>query len=192
MHIHDDKNVVAENVLVKHRGLFDFDGFYRTMLAWFDKYHYEFQENKIKDKPYGSGSQEIEPTWQAKRKVDEYVEYQINISGHVWDAKPVEMEVRGEKRRMFEARMTFNIKGTCTLDYSGIFTKSESKFIQFLGKLFRKLRHRELDVKYLEVLEYEIFKLQTEMKRFLDHLTKETAYFNLPQITEGEWRKDIR
>ncbi|MBU1976213.1 MAG: hypothetical protein KKG59_07460 [Nanoarchaeota archaeon] len=190
MHTHPDKNVPASNVLVKHKGLFDFDGFYRTMRAWFEKYRYEFNEKKIKEKPYGAGSWEIEPKWNAIRKVDEYVQYFIYIEGHLWDAKPIEKVVNGEKRRMFDARMTFNIKGTVTLDYTGIF--KGSPFLEFMGMWFRKLRHRELDLQYIEVLEYEVFKLQTEMKRFLDHMTAETAYFYYPKITEGEWIKDIR
>jgi hypothetical protein len=171
------KNVVAEGVLIKFKGLYDYEGLYRDMWAWIERRKYRIQESRYKDKLFSPLGTEIEPKWLCEKKVDEYVKYTIEVVWHLWDAKDVEVVENGEKKKYTTGRMTINLKGTVDLDYAGIFDKSESKFVQWLGKVYKKLRKRELDMIFLQGLEDEIFQLQSEIKNYLNMHGKEQAYY---------------
>lgn len=186
MHTLGNKETVASGVLIKHKGYFDFEGLYRSMIGWFDKYKYDFHEDRYKDKTFTKLGPEIEPKWRAERKVTEYIRFDMKVTWHIWEGKEVEVEIDGVKKKRTTGRLSIELKGTVLLDYTGIFSKKK-----FLGTLYKKLLDREIRSKYLSVLEDEVFKLQTQIKSYLNHLGKEQAYYTNPAIVKQEYRKDI-
>jgi hypothetical protein len=175
MHVLADENVVAQNVLIKFKGLYDYEGVYRFMWDWLERHRYRVHEDRYKDKLFTALGTEIEPKWTADRKVDEYVQYIIVIEWHLWDAKDVEIDEGGVKKKLTTGRMTIILKGTVNLDYGGIF--KGKGFIPFLGNVYKKMRKREIENVFLQGLEDEVFMLQSEIKNYLNMHGKEQAYY---------------
>lgn len=177
MHVLDDKITVYSGLLIKYKGLYDYTGLYRFMRQWLEKNRYWVNEDRYKDKLYTAFGTEIEPKWSAWRKVSEYAKWNIGVEFHLWDAKDVEVVENGEKKIMTTGRMTISLSAFVDLDYAGIFSKKKGKFVEFLGKAYKKLRHREIEAVYVQGLEDEVNMFQKEIQNYLNMHGKEDAYY---------------
>lgn len=184
MHTLSDKNEL-DGFVIKHKGLFDYDGLYQMMIAWFKHYLYEFHEDRYKDKTFTALGPEIEPKWKAEKKKDEYVMYTLKVVWHIWEGKDVDAQLNGSKKRLCTGRVIIDVSGEVNLNYAKIFPEKS-----WLHNVFKKLRMRELQQKYLQNAQDEMNKLQTEMKKFLNHPGKYDAYYDIPAMRQ-EVRRDL-
>ncbi|MBI1970551.1 hypothetical protein HYS47_02305 [Candidatus Woesearchaeota archaeon] len=151
---------------LRYKGVFDFEQLYRLMRAWFAERQYEFFEVKYKDKDKTMGH-ELEITWKADRKINDFCRNDIKMFIHCWDMNEMEVVKDGKKKKVFKGRMMITFDASLTLDYQGLW--DGSKLQRFLRELYIKhIIWHEIDDVWGDKLWYEVNKLQQLVKRFLD------------------------
>jgi len=160
--------------IVRFKGIFDYESLYRMMQDWMRNRHYEFHEKKYKEKPYEIGP-ETEVTWWAERKLTNYIMYRVDIFIHMYDSEKVEVVKEGKKKLMWNTRMSIDIWGSVRTDYSGEF--EQSSFFKKIEKFLNdRVLHKEILLKYLDSFDYELYDLETDIKKVLGMEAKESAY----------------
>ncbi|MGV8141415.1 MAG: hypothetical protein ACP5NW_03160 [Candidatus Woesearchaeota archaeon] len=163
-------------LLIKYKGVFDFDGMYKMMHTWLVSKRFLFQEDTYKDKIYTPFGNELEITWNAERKVTEFIKEYITIEFHLWDFAEAEVIKDGKKTKMTKARMEMKIFAYLELDYSKKFSEGDS-FSKKLGQFYmEKIIYWDWRIRYANVLEYNIYDLHTKIKKYLNMDTATNAY----------------
>jgi len=169
--------ILQAPVLVKYKGVFDYEGLYKMMHAWIISKRFLFHENKYKDKvatPFGN---EVEITWDAEKKVTEFIREWIKVEFHMWDFSEVEVIKDGKKTKAAKTRMVITFKAYIEFDYSGRFREDGTKFSEKLGVFYvENILYWDWKIKYANVLEYSVYDLQTKVKKFLNMDTGSNAY----------------
>lgn len=154
-------------IMIRYKGLFDFDGLYNLMVRWLKEHGYWFHEKSYKHKvptPYGA-EQEID--WSAEKKVTEYYRFFITVSIHIWDMTEVEVEKAGEKKKLTNARIEMVMRCAVEVDYDKKFAKS--RFWRFISDWYHKyVLRREIEDKWLDTVYHRMYNLQNVAKEFLD------------------------
>lgn len=156
--------------IIRYRGVFDFDGFYRFMVKWIKDHDFDFYETKVLDKsPYRIYKM------MGRKKISFYCMFQLLPEIWLWEAKPVEIFKDGKLKHLTEARMKVVINGGYILDYDGDFEKDEGlkKTENFLNN---KILYHENLLKYFDYLDYYLYNFMTDVKKFLEMETATNAY----------------
>ena len=74
-----EKEVVAKELKIKQKAVFDMGELYQTMFRWFSQHNYDFQEKQYMEKKNPDGGKNLEIKWIATRKINDYVKFQIDI-----------------------------------------------------------------------------------------------------------------
>lgn len=163
-------------LLIRYKGVFDYDGMYKMMHAWLVSKRFLFHEDKYKDKvstPFGN---EIEAKWSAEKKVTEFVMEKISIEFHLWDAAETEIIKDGKKVKMYKARMEIKFFAELMLDYNKKFSEGTT-FAKKLGKFYvENIIYWDWRIRYANALEYAVYDLQTKVKKYLNMDTGSSAY----------------
>lgn len=157
---------------VRFEGPFDFDGMYAAMTDWAKNYGYLFHEKTYKHKVPSSKGAEKEFEWVLTKKVSEDTKYKIVIDSHIWDLK--EFKIKGQKS-LDTGRIDLNIKGTLIIDYQKQF-EGKGKFVAWLGEKYFILKGPKISLELYDNLHYRILNLQSILKKFMGHKTKNHAY----------------
>ena len=165
-------------LLIRHNGVFDYEGLYKMMHSWLINKRYLFHETKYKDKvstPFGN---EIEVDWTAEKKVTEFIKEIVSVRFHLWDAADVEIIKDGKKVKMTKARMEIKITADMKLDYNEKFSgKNASNIVKKLGEFYvDHVMYWDLRLRYINTLEYSLFDFQTKVKKYLNAETSSNAY----------------
>jgi hypothetical protein len=173
-----DKNeIIATPLIIKFKGVFDYEGLYKMMHAWIISKRFLFQENKYKDKvatPFGN---EVEIAWVAEKKVTEFIKEWITVEFHMWDFSEVEVIKDGKKTKAAKTRMTITFKAQIEFDYAGRFREKDSKFTQKLGIFYvENIIYWDWKIRYANALEYSVYDLHAKVKKFLNTETGSNAY----------------
>jgi hypothetical protein len=166
-------------IMIRYKGVFDYDGLYKMMHAWLISKRFLFHEDKYKDKvstPFGN---EIEITWKAEKKVTEFVKEYIDIEFHLWDFSEVEVIKDGKKTKMGKARMEIKFFAKLELDYAKRFTgeNDDETFSKKLGKFYvENIIYWDWRIRYANALEYSVYDLQTKVKKYLNMDTSNNMY----------------
>ena len=156
--------------LIRYRGIFDFDGFYKYLVNWIKKRDYDFYEKRIWDKPpYKIYSLE------GRKKINYWIMYLILPEITLWDVKEVEIVKDGKVKKLTEARMKVLLNAGLILDYDGDFEKSPAskKMEDFL---YNKVLYNEVFINHVDFLDYLIHDLMTDLKKYLEMETASNAY----------------
>ena len=160
---------------IKYKGVFDLDALYRGSANWFKERKYELNETLYKSKP-----PELELNWKGVRKKTGFYKEVIEVHFHLFETRPVEVIEKGIKKQYADATMTITIWGAVETDYEDIFGESKwrdsslkRKLLDFYNKHIVKL---ELDTMQVDVLYYEMYNLQTLMKKLIGMKTTGSAY----------------
>lgn len=161
--LYPGKKVVVSTI--RYRGVFDYDGMYKMMRAWFADREYDFWENRYKHKIRVDGT-ELEINWEAWRDITELLRNWIYVYFHVWDYKEVEVIKDGQKKKMVSARMLIQFSWAIEIDYEGRWqdSKFKRKMLQFLMRFMIK---KDLETIYGDKLWYNCNKLQQATKQYL-------------------------
>ncbi|MFH1401258.1 MAG: hypothetical protein ABIH41_07115 [Nanoarchaeota archaeon] len=168
------KEVVNKNLFIKYTGLFDFEGLYRMMQAWFIRQRYEWHETRYKDKSDTPLGNEVEIDWKNWKRVTPYIKYHFEVQFHLWSAKEVEVDDGDLKRKLYKARMLIKLDTQTEMDWNNIFAKGRAG--KLLGKLYWETHRREIELRYVDQLEYQTYDLHTEIKKYLGMYGQDNAY----------------
>ncbi|MBI2151137.1 hypothetical protein HYU21_00220 [Candidatus Woesearchaeota archaeon] len=162
------------NLKLQYEGLFDFDGFYSTMVDWAKNYGFLFfyvdYKHKVPD-PFGA---EQEYKWTMFKRVDSYVSYKITIEGHTWDHTEVNVEVDGKKKTLTKARFYLILSGDVSSDTYKIFDPKKP-LAKKLGAWYNKIFKREFEG-HFDTLTYRLYNLHALMKNYFDMQSKKYTY----------------
>jgi hypothetical protein len=152
---------------LKYRGIFDLDGFLRTVRQWMIDRGYEFHEKNVKYKVPSPAGAELEMEWEAWLKVTAYVKFWIKVGYHMFDVKEVEVIKDGKKQKLTSARMLMEIWGQVDLDYTNRF--KGSRFAEALQDFYHKyVIRKDLDNIWEDELYYRVYKLYSVAKQYLE------------------------
>ena len=156
---------VGPRTIVRHEGVFDYSGLYSLIFAWFKDRGYDILEKAYKRGKSAIGHKD-EIEWIATLKYNQYIEFQVNLLIVIYSRVGVEVVKSGKKKRMDKARIEIKFSGQMNTDYQEKF--NSTKFLRKLKKFYETHvgYHKIGDIS--DVLYYQIFKLQTEVREFLN------------------------
>ncbi|MEK6968726.1 MAG: hypothetical protein AABX51_08960 [Nanoarchaeota archaeon] len=169
----DTKLQVMESWL-KYSGLIDSEALYKLIIRWFEEREFEIWEQFYKHKP-----PEIEIRWEAQKKIDIFRMHRVNVHMHFHDVKEVNIEKEGVKKKLWNTRCRVWIWPEIVTDYPDVFgdrkftTGFEKKLLYFLN---RYLLRRDVELREIDVLYYELWGLHAQIKAFFDMEAKGNAY----------------
>jgi hypothetical protein len=147
-------------VIVRYDGVFDWDGMYKTIIEYLRRNNYLFYETLYKSKPWSSTGTELVLKWEAKRKLDEYYQYELKFEWHFMDFHHVDIIQNGKKVTLTKAYWWVTIRGKVIQDWQGL-ESSGGKGLSMLGKFFRQhIIDREYVYDYIYPLFGEVMDLQ--------------------------------
>jgi hypothetical protein len=162
---------IMDQVQIRWKGTYDFGGLYRLIRKWLDDHKYDFMETKYKDKIATDSGNEVEIIMTPELKVNEYIMFHIRIQIKNWEFKDYEIMVDGHKKKVSDGRIVIWMNATVEHDYSGRYkTPFEKKIHKFLIETALK---RYFEIKYYDVLTYDLYRLQEDIKK---HLNMEHTY----------------
>ena len=107
-------------------------------------------------------------------RVTDFVQFNIDIEGKFYNIKDFETDYHGEKRKVSNGQFFLQIKGKVTYDYQGKFSTKMGETLMNL--LIKRILKNYYDVKYVDRLYYDIYKLQTLIKEQVHMETASNAY----------------
>ena len=161
-------------IYIRYSGLFDFDAVYSTMIEWCKNEGYLWQEDVYKHKVPTPAGAEQEWIWSAENNLTSYFQYKIQILGHSWDLREVEVVKNGKKKTLISGRIELKFVGTMVLDWQKKMDKNN--FTKFLGKMYYRINRREIEGNYGDGLWYHLFNLHAAVKKAFDMQTKAHEY----------------
>ncbi len=168
-------DVGAPPILIRYRGLFDFEGLYQAMADWFKRYRYILHEETYKHKVPSPLGAEQEIHWYAEIDVTEYIRFRIDVDFHLWDMTEIEVVRNGKKKILTSARLEIRIRGKLITDWQGKFEKN--RFTRALRHLYNEyMLRREIESYWGDMLIYRMFNLQAYIKKYLDMQAQHSAY----------------
>ena len=173
------KKITTRKLVLQKVGIINLDGLYQNMQRWFYDNLYYFDEPTSRIRPGTATGIEYEFKWKAWRKVNEYVQYNIKVFFHIFDAQDIEVIKDGKKVKLTKCRLKIEIDGDMEMDYTGMFGKS--RFGQMLYNVYSLfiLKEERLMSVWWDELYYRIYKLQTIAKEYLDMEAKGNAYYDM-------------
>lgn len=153
-------------LIIKFRGICEWDTIYSLMVRWFKERKFEFHEKLYKSKP-----PELELDWFAERKKTPYIMDRVDINFHAFEVEEVEAIKRGKKRKMLKMQMTIIFKIKVITGYPDIFEtkKWNTEFTRRLLDIYNKaILKKEIDTVYTDGLYYEVYGLHQLIKQHFE------------------------
>ncbi|MBI2144374.1 hypothetical protein HYU17_04475 [Candidatus Woesearchaeota archaeon] len=151
---------------IKYKGMFDLDGFYKTMALWFKERRFELHEKLYKSKP-----PELRIEWEAERKRTSFVKELVFVYVHMWGDYNVEVIQNGRKKKMANVRMIVTVDGDIEAPYADIFGQKRWTATNIERRILRVFQRwiilREVQGLYWDRLYYELYDLYGTLKEFL-------------------------
>ena len=169
-------SVMDAPLLIRYKGVFDFEGLYRMMHAWLINKRFTFHEDQYKDKVFTPFGNELEIKWTAENKVTEYIKSYITVYFHLWDFAEVEIIKEGKKYKMTRSRMEIKLDAKLEMDYTKKF-QDRGEFAKKLGQFYQnKIIYWDWRIKYADSLTYSLYDLHNKIKKYLDNFSASNAY----------------
>lgn len=168
-------SLAAPQMIIRYKGLFDYDGLYNIMVQWLKARGFWFHERTYKHKvpsPLGA-EQEIE--WTAEKKVTDYYKFVYSIKWHLWDMTEVEVVKEGVKKVLTNARLEIKLKGVLEIDWKK--RLGGSTFWTFVRDWYHKyIIRKDIETIWGDTMYYRLQRLHKLIKDFLDMEAKGYAY----------------
>lgn len=156
-----ERDYVGDTLEVGYRGVFDFDGLYKTLYQWFTKRGYFFRELDYKEYKEG-GVQKLLVKWAGRKKMTDYVKYVIEVNLQL-DGM-TEVVVKNKKR--LSGGLGIKIAGYLEKDYEE--TWSRTKFAKFMREAVDKFVAGSKMQEMQQELFQEMQQFRQEVKAFLN------------------------
>ena len=147
-----ERDYVGDTLEIGYRGVFDFDGLYKTLSRWFKQHGYDFRELDYKEYKE-DGVQKLQVKWGGMKKMTDYAKYMIEVT-LMLDGM-TEVLVKNKKR--LSGGLSIKIAGYIEKDYEE--TWSRTKIVKFLREA------------------YDQFIVGSKMREMRDELTKDMQMF---------------
>jgi hypothetical protein len=164
---------VGPRTIVRYEGVFDHEGLYKLMFKWFKDRDYDFIEKAYKRGTADFGRKE-EFEWIGKLKYNDYIQFQIDVQVIFFSMQKAEVMKNGKKVKMNKGRIEMKFKGQMNTDYQKKFVGT--KFLRKLNEFYERIVYYNKIGDIADVLYYQIFRLQTEVREHLNMSSKGNAY----------------
>ncbi|MFW6378526.1 MAG: hypothetical protein ACOCZV_00730 [Nanoarchaeota archaeon] len=166
--------VFKDDIIIKYRGLYDYDGLMALIRDFFAKEKIDLEEPKMKYNMKKTGA-EVEFKFQGDRKVSYFIRVYLYVEGHIWDADPKEMTIDGKKVMRTGGKLQLFLNASYEPDFRKRFSKKNKVHrwmkrhiqdpdtglqyndIKTLGKSFMQKKLWELDGKIKQFLGMECY-----------------------------------
>lgn len=168
------KSQPARHLIIRYKGLFDFDGLYYMMAKWLKDRRYWLHETDYKHKvPTHGAEQEIK--WAAEKKINDYIMYRYNLFIHTWDQVEVEVVKDGQKKTLTSARLEITFDGVVEVDYE---KRMERNAIwKAIADVFYKYFLKEdIESIHYDTMYYRLQKFHAAVKDYIDMTAKGYEY----------------
>jgi len=149
---------------VAYDGIFDFKETYSFLYTLLIDGEYIVEEKSYSEKSKPD-SKEIEVSWDAKRKVTDYVRYHLKISWRILGLKEIEVMRDGKKIKANSGKLEIKIAGFLETDYENKW--EATAFFRFLRGVYDKFIINTTLEKYEDGLFEEVEESVNQMKTFL-------------------------
>jgi hypothetical protein len=155
-------------VYIRYKGVWDMDDLYKSMVDWFRERKYKFHELIYKHKhpsPFGVERQYI---WQAIKKEDEYLLFNIDIYIHTYDAHDVEVKMKdGSNKTFTKGRIWIEFRGHMAYDWEKRW--ENSSFYKSLRNFYNKyvIKKKKEQILWDQLWYREIHQLHAMVKERL-------------------------
>ena len=164
-----------KRLVIRYKGLFDFEGLYTLVVQWFKYRGFWFHERTYKHKVPSPKGAEDEIEWDGMKKISEYVAHAINVYIHLWDMTEVKVVKDGVEKTLTNARMEIVIRAIMTLDYQKKWERGA--FWNALGDFYEKyIIKKEFETIQWDQVWYRAHKLHAIIKDFMDMQAKGYEY----------------
>lgn len=139
---------IVKGLKISQEAAFNLSDLYKYLRSFFDIHNYDFYEKEYVDEAKENGKN-IKIKWECERKVDDYVEYHIEI------------KLTGKGLKEVKLKNDVAIKGDISLEFEAFLKKDyEADFGSFYSKFVRSL--------------YDKFVIKNRLEEFAGELKEET------------------
>ena len=166
--------ISTRRLIIRYKGIFDFDALYNLMVRWFKAAGYWFHETDFKHKVLPGGVED-EIKWSSERKVNDYIKYYIDIFTHTWDLTEIEVVRDGEKKKLNSGRIEITFDASVEIDYQK--RLQQRKIWAAIADVYYKYFLKEdIETIHHDTLYYRMQKFHSIVKEFLDMGAKGYEY----------------
>ena len=163
---------------IKHYGIFDLQGLYQMIYNWLVDRGFEVKELKLKHKVPSAAGEEEEIWWEAWINETDYIRNYITLIFFFYDIKEVEVVKGGGKKKLTRTRILIELGGRFETDWQGKWKRS--KFLSHLQKFYERfIIKKEINNIWEDKLYYNILKLHTAIKEYIDQEAKANAFHDV-------------
>lgn len=159
--------------MIFYAGVFDYNGLIETFANWCLEFGYEFHEDVFKHKVPSPAGSEQEFKFKAWKKITEYVQYWVEINGHIWELNEVEVKIGDKVKKMAKGKIKLVISCDTWLDYNNKFNTPITKKLQDF--LHHHIWYKKITGGWTDESYYLMWKLHSEVKKFLKMSTPHNA-----------------
>ena len=143
-------------VYLQYKGILDMQDLYESIADFFRQKKFKFYEKQQRLRKPGPFGAEILYAFEARRKVEEYYEWIVNVNIETFDMHDVEVVLKdGTKKKMTKGRIWIQLWGKVETDYEKVWEQSAfmAKLKSFYNKYVIKKRIESL---WWDELQYKI------------------------------------
>lgn len=127
----------AYKVYIQYKGVMDMQDLYETIADFFHQKKFKFYEKQHRYRKPGPFGTEILHQFEARREVEDYYEWVVDVNIETFDMHDVEVVLKnGAKKKMTKGRIWIQLSGECVTDYEKIWEKSA--FLAHLKSFYNK------------------------------------------------------
>src|SRR3989344_924533 len=159
------KDYVTDELKIKQKAIFRLDELYKSLTFWFKNYEYKLDEKEYFERQEANGKS-IMIKWLAKKEVNEYIRFVIEMDFLIIGVEDVEIEQDGLKSKASKGEIEMKINAYLLKDYEDNWSKNA--FMTFLRETYDKFIIRSRIESYEDDLYSETYKFVNEIKAFLE------------------------
>ena len=143
-------------VYVQYKGIFDMQDLYEAIADFLRQKKFKFYEKQNRLRRPSAFGAELAHNFEARRKVEDYYEFVVNINIETFDFKDVEVVLKdGTKKKMIKGRIWVQLYGTVVMDYEKIWEKGA--FLAYLKSFYNKyIVKKKIEGVWWDELQYKI------------------------------------
>jgi len=131
-------------VYLQYKGILDMQDVYESIADFFRQKKFKFYEKQQRLRRPGPFGAEILYQFEARRKVEDYYEWIINVNIETFDMHDVEVVLKdGAKKKLAKGRIWVQLYGKVDTDYEKVWEKSAflAQLKSFYNKYIMKKRY---------------------------------------------------
>ncbi len=155
---------------IKLSGKFNLAKVYQVVADWFGRHHFEYHENRYKDKPCAYEGSTMDINMYGFYYKDEYFKYEIKVDFHLWGYYEKEVVINGKKQIQGQGKIQIDIMPELITDWKNRYPSSKlaktrtEKFYAWLNNLLIIIKYNEILLKEVGFLDPLSQTLANELK----------------------------